>query len=909
MTAPPTSHAAATPTELQERALIDGRRALIDLKNAVAENPEDAQLRYRLGSLYLQTGIFGAAEKELNRAISLGLPDFDARVKLAEAWIAQGRFQDVMLDQDLKAALDTPNAAAVYTLYGNAEMGRGQNTAARDAFQEALKLTPEYPPALLGSARLELEEGKQGAVELLLARLEQVDDPDLAAINELRGDLEMARGDFIDAESAYREALAAAPGRTDLMRDAAFAVMSSGQFDTARAELEQVIRLSPNDGNAKMMLAMAAFEQDDYTRAEELARDFTGTTDENPLPLYIAGASSYFIGNHEQAQEYLSRYVAQAPDDAAGRRVYAATLIALGKGQEAFDQLVPLAETADADAGLLSLLGNAAGLAGRADESVAYYEQAAALEPDNKELQLRLTQARLRTKDRAQGMTELEALVGDPSVQGARVRLLEERFQAHEFQQALDILETGDAEGGTDGKENILRARALLGSGQLDKAEALLGKILADEPNNLQAVAILAELLLKRGKPDEAIQAVQRIASDEGGAVAPQLLLSQVELRANRQTAATARLERLVQSHPNSMPARLTLAEAYIAEQRWQDAERLLDQAQDPEAFPVLMARSQLELSAERPNAATRTLRRALEQNPGSVEAHIQLARAARANGDLDAAAAAVETASGLAPEDPLVLFERARLALTDLAATEARLRQAGEDVATLRDRDGTSSDVAFLTGQIALRQGDNERGLALLLRAHEITRSSLSLLGYTDALWALGRRTQAMAELKGWIDRNPDDLSARLTRASYLLMASEYAAASEDLAWAQAAGADHQWLNATLAYALARSGDTQAAARPAQAALEADADDVLGLNAMGLVSLARGDARAAVESLAKAIEASDGRAPLALQLDYAEALKASGRIPEGQKLAAEILAKLSPNSPLRAQAEELAGR
>jgi Tfp pilus assembly protein PilF len=52
----------------------DQKAALIQLKNAVAKSPEDAEARVQLGALYLETGDTVSAEKELRKAASLGLP-------------------------------------------------------------------------------------------------------------------------------------------------------------------------------------------------------------------------------------------------------------------------------------------------------------------------------------------------------------------------------------------------------------------------------------------------------------------------------------------------------------------------------------------------------------------------------------------------------------------------------------------------------------------------------------------------------------------------------------------------------------------------------------------------------------------------------------------------------------------
>ena len=50
----------------------DQQSAIIELKNAIQVDPQQAEARFELGNLYLGQNNYQAAEKELNRAMELG---------------------------------------------------------------------------------------------------------------------------------------------------------------------------------------------------------------------------------------------------------------------------------------------------------------------------------------------------------------------------------------------------------------------------------------------------------------------------------------------------------------------------------------------------------------------------------------------------------------------------------------------------------------------------------------------------------------------------------------------------------------------------------------------------------------------------------------------------------------------
>ena len=68
----------------------------------------------------------------------------------------------------LKPALKTsPGSAQLWMLQGLAYSGKGDQKSALDSYEAALKISPDYLPALEGAAQLEYQAGRQDAVPFL----------------------------------------------------------------------------------------------------------------------------------------------------------------------------------------------------------------------------------------------------------------------------------------------------------------------------------------------------------------------------------------------------------------------------------------------------------------------------------------------------------------------------------------------------------------------------------------------------------------------------------------------------------------------------------------------------------------------------------------------------------------------
>ena len=181
----------------------DQKAALIQLKNAVAQNPENAQARLRLGTLHLELGDAPSAEKELRKAVSLGTSAGQTLPLLAQSLLNQGKFQPLLDDISEDQA---KGSAPLLARRGAALLGLGDTDKSRASYEAALAADPNSGEALGGLARhAAIKNDLPGAMRLMEEAVTR--DPKNAESWMLMGNLQRAQGKIKEALVDYDKAL------------------------------------------------------------------------------------------------------------------------------------------------------------------------------------------------------------------------------------------------------------------------------------------------------------------------------------------------------------------------------------------------------------------------------------------------------------------------------------------------------------------------------------------------------------------------------------------------------------------------------------------------------------------------------------------------------------------------------
>jgi tetratricopeptide (TPR) repeat protein len=430
-----------------------------------------------------------------------------------------------------KTALATrPADYRIWTLRGMATSGMGDLPQALTAYQHALKLAPDYLPALEGAAQSEFQLGHESARPLLLKILAQ--RPDDPTSHALLGVLEYRNKNCDGAVSHFKKAAGVIASQPEALTKYGLCLATSGHSDDAMAIFAQVLALEPAKARARYNLALAQWDahhpedamktlqplldstpadgdalaltadifesESDTPHAVEALRKAILANPKNVEPYLQFAALSYDHSSPQVGIDILNAGLTQLPQEPKLYLVRGILLTQLGEFPRAADDF----EAASRFDPQLSFLGEAKGLVRsqqhRSAEALAEFRDAAKAHPNDAYAQYLLA----------------EALQGEGKPAGSPEN--NEEVEAAARAVKLD--------------PNLVAARDLLGShyleyGQLELAIEQSRAALALDPNDQQAVFHLVLALRK---------------TDRKGEV-PALLKRLVELRANANADQKAR--------------------------------------------------------------------------------------------------------------------------------------------------------------------------------------------------------------------------------------------------------------------------------------------------------------------------------------------------------------------------------
>jgi putative PEP-CTERM system TPR-repeat lipoprotein len=866
------------------------RAAVIDAKAVLLDEPDNVEARLLLGRASVSIGDGASAEKELRRAMELGVDSGEVIVDLGRSLIQQRKFEEVVAEVTTDAA-DEENLTNVLRIRAEALLGLDRPAESRELLSRVLERDESDLAAQLGIVNSYIAERNGLQARETLNQILTTNDSYVPAL-QLSGVLSMQLRDVNRAVVDFRRAaeLARADGDTQKEIPALYgltdAIFLQGQPDEARPIVERMQELAPDDLRTMMVTARLAAADKDWTTAQENLQQILRRSPEFRAAQTLLGAVHKENGNLGQAEMHLSAVVAAMPGNTLARRLLAETRLALNKAEAARQALEPLTSGANADTASLSMAAAASLNLGDVDAAVELLERGVAADPSNAGLNMQLALAYFRNGQFEESRRAVEQL---PDMPG----------QTNEFRRdqllVLTQMGEGNQAGALEGARSLQEkwpgqadAHSLAGSvevalGDFEAARSSFNRGLEVAPEGIRLHHYLAALDIKEDDFESAHDRYLLILELQPDDALAMLSLARLSARAEDHNAAREWLEKARSADPNSIAARAMLAMLSLRFGDFDTAEEVAK-----EAVALKMDSAQLHnllglarFFGENYRDAEFSLDRATQLGPDEPIYRFNLARAQIARGNNASALVSLEGSM----EQTLQHLPSALL-LVSVKADLGDLEGAREIGNRLQELHPDTGAAYALEAELLAQQGD------LLGAASAYDQALAFEMSDRWAIRAYQVRSQAgvadpVEPLRNYLETRPLDSNMRLYLAEAYQNLEEVGNANTQYEQVLAQEPENFVATNNLAWNYFTSGDARAE-EVARRAYELRPDSGAVVDTLGWILVRKGSLEEGVALLRSAVELENAAPDVRYHL--AAALAESGDKEEARSILEELL-------------------
>ncbi|MEM7042803.1 MAG: XrtA/PEP-CTERM system TPR-repeat protein PrsT [Pseudomonadota bacterium] len=727
----------------EELARDDPRTAIIHLRNAVRDDPDNLAARRLLGRLYLEIGKPSAAEDHLLKAHELE-PEVEAAVHLADAHLQLGKFEAALrvLTKIEKDFDDHTQFAPFGLVKARTLIALNRPDEARTVLDAYLKDQPLDGEALVIRAQLDLETGALDDAARLVDRALDVDPESLLALRA-RVDIDRAAGRFEAAAAGLDRLAQLIPDNDDLAIARATLLLDQGEIEQGRQRLETLMAEQPDLPAAPLLLASLAASEGRFDDTRTLLQSVKPEGRQAPTYFLLDGITSAIDHQYGLAESSLFTYLEQVPDDRTARRLLANVQLNAKLDGMAIVTLEPALAADVPDLPTLGLMASAQIRTGRLEDAAATLE----------------TIINRSAPTGAENARILLALLEDE-------RLGEER---QDLARAFDHLNYGDTKGADDVASAMAETAPdnatvlnLLGVirfrlGDDSGARDLFDRALAIDPNHEDARRGLDQVDIRAGDVAGVEARLRTRLDQQAGCEACVIELASLLEIDGRADEAYALLIDQAAVHADSVVLRQAVINKGIAagqpvfEQPW--LQEMIDIG-DRGRTEAYRAAGDLSLRFGQSETAKLAFERLARLAPDDPDPHVALAQAAYQLGDVEAFKAGIESALAIDPG------HRAANGMLFDMLMEA---DAPKAVEAMIDR-LEAADPVFGTELLAafhLRSGRPDEGIEVMKAAAAAQENAV----FAHRLFSLRRQAGdvdgAIAGLRAWLIRQPGDAAA----------------------------------------------------------------------------------------------------------------------------------------------------
>ena len=867
----------------------DLRTSVIELKNALKQNPDNPEARWLLGKIQVDTGNGPAAEKELMRASELGIPKEVILVPLGKSLLLQREFSRLLNEIQVSEHLQAEDRAWIHALRGKAYLATNESSQASEEFNAALKIYPNSIAALVGHARLAMAQHKPEQARTWIDRAHAI-EAESAEVWEALGDLERSQFRVKEAEIAYTHAIENSFNTLAVRLNRALTRIHLKDNQGAAKDIEIVKKAAPEHFAGHYVHGLLYFQLKQYSDAQiEFEKALNLVQEYIPAEFYL-GVSHFLQEHWQQAEQFLARVLYTYPSSSRVRKLLGAVRLQLGDYAGAEAVLQTLLDRNPNDVQALSLIGRAYVKRGKASEAIEYFRKAVALQPDIATRRIQLALGHLMEGGTDVGISELETTIElAPELQEVDMLLVLAYIHTRQFDHALQAAERFKLKQPDSYVAFNLVGLVYKEQGNVSAAREAFQQALKLEPGEPGASSYLAVMDVENGDYDKAKAHYLEVIRRHPGHLSTLLQLAMLDGRLGHVDDFRDWLSKAVEANPQAIEPRLLLARYYLRFGQPQRALATIAEVRDvyPNLPRLLSIAGEAQLANGELSSASATFKQLIEVQPESADAHYLLAQVYREQKDRVNFLGELKKALKLKPD-----HLQSKVAMARLLSLEQNRKEANRLLGELKKSSKDNPQVLELEAWLASRQNRLQDAISIYQQLLSSFPSSEMVTNLANVYGQAGDFDANLRTLEEWLDKNPNDVKVRYHLANVYLFIGRQEAARDQFAKVVKDVPDNVPALNNLGW-LWREDDPVKALAYAEHAYELAPTSVSVMDTLGVVLLDLDQTERAVRLLRKASE----QVPDAVTIRYhfAKALAHNGDKTTALRLLKDLLAKEIP--------------
>jgi putative PEP-CTERM system TPR-repeat lipoprotein len=760
----------------------DSKAAIIELKNALVQEPGNPEARFQLGLVYLKTGNFLLANREFNRAVKEGMGTHEVYLNLTRSALRLQLLKEAEEYLTHRQPSWPPLAQAkAEALQVQLYLADKRIDASESILLPLLVRLPNNPDVLYAAALFESSKKQFNKARKTLEKLLAIDAGYAQAI-ELSADISFAEGEYSNAEAGYTAARKREPGNRELNLKLAQVYLADKQTKQAIHELDQLLKSTPNSWYVNYLRSLASLEQKDYQQGLEFSERSSQQEPKHLPSLFVAAVSAVGLARYETARTHLDKILAVLPQHTQSLKLKSYVELmsgGLSEGLTALSEVEPDSYV-ESDVALLLLAGEYALSTGDSRLAHDYLNKAAGLAKSDKRVMLSRAKMAFRSGDYEAGVDSVfseEQLAAEPRlalyVRGAKLLAKSNITEVKKIALTLKTDYPNSPEG------SILDGMSYAVIKDYDNAIVSFNKALELDSSNITAKSNLAVIARKEGKLELARDLWTDVLKFKEDKLKALYQLYEIEWALGNKDAAIAWLERAHHAHPTQDFIAKVLARKHIQKGEIEQALAVIDESlvAGPSNSGLLLFAGDLLQATGKRQAAIDRFSRAIIVSPQNIAAYYRLAVLYEELGQLDRMEEAANKVLELDTS-----HVGARLIACRQALREGDVEKAKKHLDVLRSHNAESFLIKELQAQIALTSGNMEEARVLFADLIEKRKNSILVNQYAISLWNTQRREEAIKVLEGWLEERPSDTRALQRLASYFIAQGNFGKAEASL-------------------------------------------------------------------------------------------------------------------------------